>query len=88
MRHKLAVASYPNAKPNTRTAKCIVLQVPTTPARLQRLQTWTQVDNWPDTNLVTETLATAINVSVDFIDVDEDSMFAITPDVLWELFWK
>ena len=50
---------------------------------LQRLQTWTQVDNWPDTNLVTETLATAINVSVDFIDVDEDSIFAITPDVLW-----
>ena len=50
---------------------------------LRRMQTWTQVKNWPNTNLETETLVTTMNRSVDFIDLDEDAIFAITPDVLW-----
>ena len=52
---------------------------------LQRLETWTQVPNWPDTNIVTETLATTINATLDYIDVDEDAIYAITPDILWVL---
>jgi hypothetical protein len=50
---------------------------------LQRIESWTQVQNWPDDNIITETLVVPLNASLDYIDVDEDSIFAITPDVLW-----
>ena len=50
---------------------------------LMRTESWTQVKNWPDTNVVIEYLMTSFNSSLDFIDVDEDSIFAVTPDVLW-----
>ena len=50
---------------------------------LLRIETWAQVENWPDINVETAFIMTSFNRSLDFIDIDEDSIFAITPDVLW-----
>ena len=50
---------------------------------LQRTESWTQVENWPDNNIAKESLVISFNASLDYIDVDEDSIFAITPDIMW-----
>ena len=52
---------------------------------LERVEAWTKLKAWPDNNILVSTLATTINASLDVIDVDEDGIFAITPDVMWVL---
>ena len=38
---------------------------------LERIESWSQVRNWPSKNIMIETLFTSFKKSVDYIDVDE-----------------
>ncbi|EKX42955.1 hypothetical protein GUITHDRAFT_140819 [Guillardia theta CCMP2712] len=50
---------------------------------LAYISAWTQMPSWPSRDILLTTYPIMINKTSDYIDVDEDSIFSVSPDVLW-----